>query len=360
MNRKTGHGQAGLRRRVRTDEIEKSQACSDRSTRRKFLLALGAGALAAPFAAFAQQQAKVWRVGFIAPQGRPASMDSHFYGAFPRGMRELGYVEGKNLVIEWRFADNKSERYPELAAELAGLKLDVIVAATPPVIAAVKKATSTIPIVMTTSGDPLGSGLVKSLAHPEANVTGTSLLAGDINAKRLQMLLRMAPKVSRVAVLLSPTVFQTANLETVQVAARKSGVKVAVMEASTPQEIDKAFAGMARDKARAVLVLPHPVFNTPAQLRQIADLASKGRMPSIHAIREYAEAGGLMSYGPSFADSFHRAATYVDKILKGAKPADLPVEQPTKFEFFINGRTAKALGLAIPQSLLVSADKVIE
>jgi putative ABC transport system substrate-binding protein len=325
------------------------------------LLALGVGALAAPFAAFAQQQGKVWRVGFIAPQGRPASMDSHFYGAFPRGMRELGYVEGRNLVIEWRFGDNKVERYPELAAELVGLNVDAIVAATPLVIAPVQKATSTIPIVMTTVGDPVGSGFVKSLAHPGGNTTGTSLMiTGEISAKRLQLFLQMARGISRVAILLNPSASQTVALDSLRTAAREAGVKTMIVEARTPQEIDKAFAAMKREKAGAVMVLANPVFNSPTQLRQIADLALKGRLPSMHTIREYAEAGGLMSYGPSFADSFYRAAYYVDKILKGAKPGDLPVEQPTKFEFAVNRKTAKALGLTIPQELLLSADKVIE
>lgn len=287
-------------------------------------------------------------------------MDSHFYGAFPKGMRELGYTEGKNLVIEWRFADNKIERFPELAAELVGLNVDVIVAATPPAISAVQKATSMIPIVMATVGDPVGNGFVNSLAHPGGNITGTSLLLGDLHAKRLQMLLDMVPRLSRVAILLNPAVPQTAALESIQAAAQRAGVKIVVVEARTPQEIDKAFAMITRQKTRAVLVLPHPLFNTPAQLRQIAELALKKRLPSTHSIQEYAEAGGLMSYGSSFADSFLRAATYVDKIFKGAKPADLPVEQPSKFELVINGRTAKALGLAVPQSLLISADKVIE
>lgn len=329
------------------------------NNRRKFLFALGAGALAAPLSSFAQQQGKVWRVGFLAHRSRPASLDSDFYGAFPRGLRELGYVEGKNLVIEWRFADGKVERLPDLAAELVRLKVDVIVTSSTPTTSAAQKATTMIPIVMGPVADPVGSGFVKSLARPEGNITGLTNILVDISPKHLEMLLSMVPKLTRVAVLINPD--NSSNipmLKSVQAAAQRTSVKILPVEARSPQEIESAFSTMARQNTGAGIVMLDPFFFQ--QRRQIAELARKHRLPSISATTEYAEAGGLMGYGPNLADIYRRAATYVDKIFKGAKPGDLPVEQPTKFELVINGKTAKALGLIIPQSLLISADKVIE
>jgi putative ABC transport system substrate-binding protein len=326
--------------------------------RRKFLGALGASALAAPFGLFAQQQSKVWRVGFLAPR-RPVALDSDVYGAFPLAMRELGYVEGKNLAIDWRFADGKLERLPELAAELVRLKVDVIVTAGTPAANAAQNATTTLPVIMGSIADPVGDGLVKSLAHPGGNITGLSNVTADLSPKRLEMLLVMVPKLSRVAVLLDPRdSSHVAILKSVQAVAQRIGVKVLPMEARTAQEIETVFSVMVRQKVGAVLVLEGGLFNQ--QERKIAELAEKKHLPSISARGEYAKGGGLMSYGDNRADTFRRAATYVDKILKGAKPADLPVEQPTKFEMLINGKTAKALGLTIPQSLLIMADKVIE
>lgn len=286
-------------------------------------------------------------------------MDSHFISAFPGGMRELGYVEGKNLVIEWRFADGKLDRLPALAAELVALKLDVIVAGGNDSPLALKKATTTIPIVMATASDPVGSGLVTSLARPEGNITGLSTLTNELGPKRLEMLLAMVPKASRVAVLRNPAnPASYKSLETVQAAGQKLGVKILPTQARTPQEIDDAFASMRQQNASALLVFLNPVFQQ--QRDQIAELAAKHRLPSMAADQLYAEAGCLMSYGSSLADNLRRAATYVDKIFKGAKPGDLPVEQPVKFEFIINGKTAKTLGIRIPQSLLVQAEKVIE
>ncbi len=328
------------------------------NNRRKLIFALGAAALAVPFGSFAQQQGKVWRVGFLGTR-RPASLDTDFIGAFPQGMRELGYIEGKNLVIEWRFADGDGERLPGLAAELVQLKVNVILAGAVQSARAAQKATTTIPIVVALWNDPMGTGLIKSLAHPGGNVTGNSIMLDDIGPKQLEMLLSMAPKLTRVAVLLNPANSgHITTLGRVQAAAQNVRVKILPVEARVPQEIEKAFAMMAREKAEAVIVMPDGIFNGKA--RQIADLAAKNRLPSIAGIRNYVEAGCLMSYGASFSDSFRRAATYVDKIFKGAKPGDLPVEQPTKFELFINGKTAKALGLKIPQSLLITAEKVIE
>ena len=352
MNAKDGHMRAALTCRVGADT-----PC--RSTRRALLIAFGAAVLAAPLGSFAQQQGKVWRIGFLSLRSRPASPDSDVFGAFRRGMRELGYVEGKNLVIEWRSADGKSERLPALAAELVQLKVDIIMAGGTPAISAAQKVTTTIPIVMGTVGDPVGSGFVASLARPGGNITGVSSLTSELSPKQLEMLRSMVPKLSRVAVLVNPAnSFHATVLENVQAAAHRTGVTILALEARTPQEIGNTFAVMSQKKTRAVIVVRDSLFNQ--QVREIAALAVKYRMPSIHGVREYVEAGGLMSYGQNPADNYQRAATYVDKILKGAKPGDLPVEQPTKFELFINRKTAKALGLTIPQSLLISADKVIE
>jgi putative ABC transport system substrate-binding protein len=328
------------------------------NNRRKLVIALGASALTAPFGSFAQQQSKIWRVGFLTTR-RIESLDSDDYGAFPRGMRELGYVEGKNLLIEWRSADGKSERLPGLAAELVQLKVDVIVAAGTPAISAAQRATATLPIVMGSVGDPVGSGFVQSLTRPGGNITGLSILTGDLGSKYLEMLLSMAPKLSRVAFLLNPdNASDRISLSNVQAAAQKLGIKFLPVEARTVQGIEHAFAMMGQQNAGGGVVGGDGYF--VQQGGQIAELAVKKRLPSVSPYRGYVEAGGLMSYGSNVADSYRRAATYVDKILKGAKPADLPVEQPTKFELFINRKTAKALGLTIPQSLLISADKVIE
>ena len=274
-------------------------------------------------------------------------------------MRDLGYVEGKNLVIEWRFADGMSERLPGLAAELVQLKVDVIVAATTPATAAAQKATTTIPIVMASVGDPVGSGFVKSLAHPGGNITGLSNLTGDLGRKHLELLLILLAKLSRVAVLTNPANSTGATILTsIQAAAQRTGVLVLPIEARSPQEIESAFSLMTREKAEAFIMATDALF--AQQYRQIVELASKLRLPSIDGLREFAEAGGLMSYGTNRAENYARAATYVDKIFKGAKPGDLPVEQPTKFELVVNAKTAKALSIKIPQAILVQATEVIE
>jgi putative ABC transport system substrate-binding protein len=329
------------------------------NNRRKLVIALGAGALAGPFGSFAQQQGKVWRVGFLTASSRPASLDSDFYGVFRQEMRELAYIEGKNLVIEWRFAEGKHERLPGMAVELVQLKMDVIVAVGAPAISAAQKATATIPIVMGNTGDPVGTGFVKSLAHPGGNITGVTNINAELSPKLLELLLSMAPKLSRVAILMNPAIPSHATvLENVQAAAQKTNVKILPVKARTPQAIENAFSIMTRENAEALIVVFEAFF--VSQQRQIAELAAKHRLPSITATRAYVEAGGLMSYGPNNGDQYRRTAAYVDKIFKGAKPSDLPVQQPTKFELFINGKTAKALGLTIPQSLLTMADKVIE
>ena len=329
------------------------------NNRRKLVIALGAGALVTPFGSFAQPQPKVWRVGFLMARSRPVSLESDFLGAFSMGMRDLGYVEGKNLVIEWRFAAGHYERLPDLAAELVRLKVDVIVALGPPSIIAVQKATSTIPIVILTGLDPVDAGYVKTLARPGGNITGISNLSGEASPKHLELLLTMSPKLSRVAVMVNPANRAHATMsKRVQVASQKVNVKVLPMEARTPQEIETAFSVMTKQNAGALIVGLDPVFID--QRRQIAGLAAKNQLLSIATFREYVEDGGLMSYGQNLAEQYRLLAIFVDKILKGAKPADLPVEQPTKFELDINIKTANALGIKIPNSMLVQATKVIE
>jgi putative ABC transport system substrate-binding protein len=274
-------------------------------------------------------------------------------------MRELGYIEGKNLTIEWRFANGEYERLPGLAQELVRLNVDAILALGPPGAIAAQKATATIPIVAVVSVDPVAAGLVKSLAQPGGNLTGLSNLGLDLGAKHLELLLTIVPKLSRVAVLVNPV--NTTHgmiVERVQAASQRVGVKVLALQAQTAQEIDSAFARMSRENAGAVIVALDPFFIQQAP--QIAAGAIRHRLPSVFAFREAAEAGGLLSYGQNQADIYRRAAGYVDRILKGAKPADLPVEQPTTLELFVNRKTATALGLSIPHPLLISADKVIE
>jgi ABC-type uncharacterized transport system substrate-binding protein len=326
--------------------------------RRDTVLALVAlSAAAGPRSALAQQSGKVWRVGFLALN--PASVNSQNTDAFLKGMRELDYVEGKNLVVEWRFADGKPERLPALAADLVQLKVDVIVAVASASIGAAQKATTTIPIVMATAGDPVGSGFVKSLARPGGNITGLSNMGVDLGPKLFDLLHSVMPKLSSVAVLVSPTsTTYRAVSESVQAAAQKAGVKTLVAEARTPQEIENAFSMMAREKADAVIVGTSTFFSL--QQRQLAELALKYRLPSMFGTRVNVEAGGLMSYGQKITDNLQRSATYVDKILKGAKPGDLPVEQPVTVELVVNLKTAKALGLAIPKTILLRADEVIE
>lgn len=306
-----------------------------------------------------QQKGKVWRVGFLAPQRRPDSLGSDIFGAFSDGMRELGYVEGKNLVIEWRFADGHYERLSGLAEDLVRVKVDVIVTLGTAGTSAAQKATTRIPIVMGSVNDPVASGFVKSLARPGGNITGLSNIASDVGPKLLEMLHGMVPKLSRVAVLLNPANSSHATrLKSIEGAAHRTGVTILTLEARTPEEVETAFLTVAPKKAEAIIVMRDTFFNQ--QVHQIAELAAKHRLPSIAGIREYVEAGGLMSYGPSLRGYFRHAATYVDKICKGARPGDLPVEQPTKLELFINRTTAKALGLTIPRSLLIIADTVIE
>ncbi len=324
--------------------------------RRDTLLALAALG-AAPLAALAQQPGKVWRVGILAQGARPASPGGDSFGAFLRGLRELGYVEGRNLAIEWRYAEDKLENLPALAAELVALKPDVLVSGANAGPAALKRATSTIPIVMTSPGDPIAMGLVKSLARPGGNITGNSGI--DLSAKRLELLLAMAPNASPVALLLNPgNPTSRTTLDGTNATAKALGIKILPLEMRTPQEVESTFAVMAKQKARAVIVSADPLFSTNRS--RLAALALKNRLPSMTADQVYVEAGALVSYGPSYSVLYHHAASYVDKIFKGAKPGDLPIEQPTTFELVINLKTTKALGLKVPPALLVRADRVIE
>ena len=327
--------------------------------RRTFLAGAGAALLATPLAAEAQQAAKVARIGYLALN---LAASAHLTEAFRQGLRDLGYVEGRNLVIEYRDAEGKPERFPALAAELVALKVDVIVAGGTPLVLTAKQATKTIPIVFATAADPVGSGLVTSLARPGGNVTGLSVLLPELVGKRLEQLKQAVPGVSRVAVLWQPGGHDERTdkdiLKEAEVAARALGVRLQFVEARGPTDFDRAFSDMTRARADAVTVQSTNIFFI--ERRRLLALAAKNRLPAMYLVREFVDAGGLMSYGPNVADLFRRAAIYVDKILKGAKPADLPVEQPTKFELVINLKTAKALGLTIPPSLLARADEVIQ
>jgi len=323
------------------------------NNRRKLLVALGASVIAAPLGSVAQQQTKVWRVGFLTLRHVDFVDSDVYYGPFRQGMRELGYVEGKNLVIEWRSAGGKYDRLPGLATELVNLKVDVIVTASTAATSAAQEATTTIPIVMGNAGDPVGSGFVISLARPAGNITGLTGMQGDVLLKRLELLHGMVPKLSSLAVLVNP--YNTENmrsLKLVQSAGQKFGIKILRADATSAQEIDNAFSWMHQQNATALFMFGDGLFQQ--QKSQIAELTAKHRLPAITSFQEHTEAGVLMSYAPNRADNFRRAATYADKIFKGANPGDLPVEQPTIFELFINGKTAKALGLTIPQSLLIS------
>jgi putative ABC transport system substrate-binding protein len=327
--------------------------------RRKLLAALGLCALAAPIGAFAQQMT-VRRIGFLYVRSRPTPQHPDaLLDAFVRAMRELGYVEGKNLVIEWRFADSKFERLPGLAAELIRLKPEVIVTHAIPAIEALKRATSSIPIVMTSFADPVRDGFVVSLARPGRNITGLSLMNIDLTPKRLELLKLIVPTSSRTAVLVNPgNSSHPGILKSYQTAGQQLDIKIMPVTASTPEEIERSFTTMRRERADAVVILSDSFFL--GQRRQTAELATRNRMPSMFSFREEVAAGGLMSYGQNLVDFYRRAATYVDKILKGAKPGELPIEQPTKIHLAINLKTAKALGIAISKELLLRADEVIE
>jgi len=326
------------------------------SLRKIFLVALAFGILSAPLAAVAQQPAKVPRIGILTLAG---GSSTPLFEAFRQGLREHGYVEGQNIAFEDRFAQGRADRLPTMAAELVSMKVDVIVTESVAAALAAKRATQTIPIVMAISGDPVGAGLVASLPRPGGNVTGLSLLAPELSGKRLQLLMEAAPRTTRVAVIWNPVSPASAGyLRETEAAARSLGLQLQPVEVRSPADLDAAFKAVARARPGALITLADGML--AANRTRIVQFAAKSQLPGVFPHREWADAGGLMAYGPSFASNWRRAATYVDKILKGAKPADLPVEQPTKFELVINLKTAEALSLTFPQSILIQATEVIQ
>ena len=313
--------------------------------------------LTAPLADAAQPPAKVPRVGFLG--GAPATAIAHALESFRQGLRELGWFEGKNIAIEYRHAEGRLERLPDLAAELVRLRVDVIVTAGTPAIQAAQQVTRTIPIVMAVGGDPLATGIVASLARPGGNITGLSLISTELSGKRLELLKEIVPAVSRIAVLSNPTDPVSApQLRETETAARALRVQLQSLEVREPDEFERAFQAATQGRAGALLTLDGSFIFS--HRTRIVGLAAKSRLPAMYGFKEFVDAGGLMSYATNLSDMYRRAATYVDKILKGAKPADLPVEQPTRFELVINLKTAKALGLTIPPSILIRADHLIQ
>lgn len=326
--------------------------------RRTFVNAVAGAFLTLPLAIEAQQAGRAPRIGYVALNS--AESNQHLLTAFRQELRERGWVEGQNFVIEARFANGKADRLRALVAELIALKVDIIVTTSSATTWVAKDATKTIPIVMAASADAVGEGLVTSLAYPSGNITGMTFLVGpEIAGKQLELLKEVAPAASRVAVLTNPTNRAHAAFgKELQIAARSLGAQLQVLEAPNPDQLDTAFAAMTRERAAALLVLTDSML--VGQRRRVADLAARSRLPALYSQREFVDVGGLISYGPSLLDMWRRATTHVDKILRGAKPGDVPVEQPTKFELVINLKTAKLLGLTISQSVLTRADDVIQ
>jgi len=329
------------------------------SRRRQILIALGSGAFITPYASFAQQTNKLRRIGFLVAAARPPSIDAHYMGAFIRGLRDLGYVEGKNFVIEWRFADGNYQRLPALAGELVGLNVDVLVTGGTAANSALQKATTTIPIVNATMSDPVGNGFAKSLTHPGGNITGLALATTDMSPKHVELLRLIVPKLTSLGLLVNlGNSAHPAVAKSITTNAQRLGIKVRILDARNADGLTRNFSIMKQERTEAVIAVVDAFFIS--QRREIAELALKNNLPSMFSAQEHVEAGGLMSYGQNLADHYRRAAAYVDKIFKGAKPGNLPIEQPAVFSLTINSKTAKALGLAIPQELLLRADKVIE
>jgi ABC-type uncharacterized transport system substrate-binding protein len=321
--------------------------------RRAFISGITGSLLALPLTAEAQPAGKVPRIGILGSTPSPS------WESFRQTLRELGYVEGRSIILEHRWLEGAVDRAPAAATELVNLKADVIVAMSVPVIRAAQKASGTIPIVMAASFDAVDTGLVASLARPGGNTTGLTLLSTAVVGKRLELLREAVPKVSRLAVLLGPPApADSLLLREVEAGAQVLNMRLQILRAADPTEVQRAFAAMTRERASALLMSEHPFLFSPRA--RVAELAAKHRLPTVVSFREFVERGALMSYGADLADLYGRAAVYVDRILKGAKPADLPVEQPTKFTLVINLKTAKALGVTIPQSLLQRADQVIE
>ncbi|MBI3031114.1 MAG: ABC transporter substrate-binding protein [Candidatus Rokubacteria bacterium] len=315
------------------------------------------GLLLAPLATQAQPPGKAPRIGFLG--NSTAALEANLVGPFRDGLRELGYVEGQNVLIEYRWAEGKYDRFPALIAELIALKVDVIVTAGTPATLAVKKATTSVPLIMIAVGDPVGTGIVASLNRPGGNITGLTSISPELEGKRLELLREVVPKLSRVAVLWNPvSPFQVIAEKEVRAAAQVLRMNVMSLGVRTLEELEDALAALARERPGALLVLADRLFLH--NRARIMEFAAQHRLPGVHAYRELVEAGGLMSYGPSYGGMHRRAAYYVDKILKGAKPADLPVERPATFELVVNLKAAKALGLAMPQSVLLRATDVIQ
>lgn len=326
--------------------------------RRKFTMLLGGAGAGWPLAASAQQKGKLPVIGLL----NPGSTDTPGVAGFYKGLQELGYIEGSNIAIERRYGDWNKDRFKELAADLARLKVDVIVVVSTTPAPAAKQATSTVPIVVLGMADPVGDELIASLSRPGGNITGNTFLGPELIAKRLALLKDAVPGLSRVAALWHPGAYGKRAIESMlretETAAQALRLQLQLVPAHGPGDIDGAFVTMARERADAVIQLPSPMLY--GEHKRIVELAAKGRLPAMYAAREFVEDGGLMSYGASLPDLFRRAATYVDKILKGANPADLPVEQPTTFELVVNLGTAKTLGLTLPPSIFARADEVIE
>lgn len=327
-------------------------------TRRELLTAFGAGAIAGPFAALAQAQGKPARIGFFYLGSRQSALETGRYAAFVQGMRDLGYVEGKNLVIESRYADGIPDRLPALAGELIKANVDVIVATGAPTYRALQQATA-IPVVITVAADPVREGWAASMARPGGHFSGLTSTAAEAGPKLLELLLAVIPKLSRIAVMVHPdNSTHPPQLKNIMSVAQKSDIQVMLAEADTAEGIGREFAMLAKQRVGGVILLNDTFF--VQQLREFAAQSLKYRIPSISSLIEFAEFGGVMSYGPDLVDNFRRAAAYVDKILKGAKAGELPIEQPTRYRLAVNRKTARALGLTFPQTIMVSADKVIE
>jgi len=326
--------------------------------RRRFLI-LGAAILAVPSVSRSQQERGVRRIGFLAGRSRPTPADPDpYYEAFVDQMRRLGYAEGKNLAIEWRFADGRYDRLPQLASELVKMNVEVIVTHARPGTQAAQRATSAIPIVMTAVGDPVGSGFAKSLARPGGNITGLSLPVGDLTEKHVELAKALLPDASRVALLLNPASKESPNLKSIERTAKRLGMRIVPIRARNEDEIRKGFVEMTRKGADAVVITGDAFYAGEPTL--LAELGIARRLPSIGWYRDHVKSGVLMSYGPDTAFLYRAAATYVDRILKGAKPGNLPIEQPTKIHLAINRRTAAALGITIPRELLSRANEVID
>jgi putative ABC transport system substrate-binding protein len=328
----------------------------DRIARREFIALVGATAAAWPFAAQAQP-AKLHRIGFLG--NSTAALEANLLGPFREGLRAHGYEEGRNLRIEYRWAEGNYDRFPRLIAELLALKVDVVVTAGTPPTLAFKKVTTTVPLVMIAIGDPIGTGIVPSLARPGGNITGLSSIAPELEGKRLELMREIVPSLSHVAVLWnSVNPFHRTALQQARDAAHSLRIKILALDVKTTEDLDGAFAAILKERPEALLILADRIFLH--NRTSLMEFATKNRLPSVNAYRELVEAGGLMSFGPSYEDMHRRAAEFVDKILKGAKAGDLPVELPTKFTLVVNTKAAKALGLAVSESFLLRADQVIE